>query len=90
MEFGAMFLADLPVRRLVDLAKRSEEAGFEYFWLNDCDVLFENHWPIFALIASETERIKIGPLVTNPVTRHWTVTAGMFATLNEIDRKSVV
>jgi probable F420-dependent oxidoreductase len=79
-----MLLADLPVRRLVELAKRAEDGGFTYFWLNDCDILFENPWPIFALIADNTERIKIGPLVTNPVTRDLTVTAGLFATLNEI------
>lgn len=84
LQFGVMLLADLPVKRLLELARRSEEAGFDYFWLNDCDILFESPWPTLALVAEHTERIKIGPLVTNPVTRDWTVTAGLFATLNEI------
>lgn len=84
MRFGAMFLADLPVKRLVELAKTAESAGFDYFWLNDCDVLFRNPWPVFAHIAEHTDSIRMGPLVTNPVTRDWMVTAGLFATLNEI------
>jgi probable F420-dependent oxidoreductase len=79
-----MFLADPPVTRLVDLARRAEEAGFHYFWLNDAATHYEEPWPIFALIGEATERIKIGPLVTNPVTRDWACLAGTIATLNEI------
>ena len=84
MQFGAMFLADPPVSRLVDLARRAEAAGFDYFWLNDAATLYEEPWPIFALIGEATERIKIGPFVTNPVTRDWACLAGTIATLNEI------
>ncbi|HWL02842.1 MAG TPA: TIGR03842 family LLM class F420-dependent oxidoreductase, partial [Microbacteriaceae bacterium] len=31
-----------------------------------------------------TRKIKVGPFVTNPATRDWTVTASVFATLNEM------
>jgi probable F420-dependent oxidoreductase len=79
-----MFLADPPVSRLVDLARRAEQAGFDYFWLNDASTHYEEPWPIFALIGEATDRIKIGPLVTNPVTRDWATLAGTIATLNEI------
>lgn len=83
MKFGATFLARPPVTRLVDLAVRAEEAGFDYVFLNDCDTLFEDPWPVFSLIASETRSVHFGPCVTNPVTRDWSVLAGMVATLNE-------
>src|SRR5919204_2884087 len=37
-----------------------------------------------ALTAAATSRIKMGPCVTNPITRDPTVTASSLATLNEI------
>lgn len=84
MKFGATFLAHPPSSRIVDLAVRAEAAGFDYVFVNDCDTLFEDPWPIFALIAKETERVRIGPCVTNPVNRDWSVLAGLIATLDEM------
>ena len=39
---------------------------------------------IYAQILANTETIKVGPMVTNPLSRDWTVTASLFATLNEM------
>ena len=39
---------------------------------------------IYSQILANTSRIKVGPMVTNPITRDWTVTASLFATLNEM------
>ena len=35
-------------------------------------------------VVLQTNRITVGPFVTNPSTRDWTVTASVFATLNEM------
>src|SRR5690606_22557702 len=35
-------------------------------------------------ILANTHRVTVGPFVTNPATRDWTVTASVFATLNEM------
>jgi alkanesulfonate monooxygenase SsuD/methylene tetrahydromethanopterin reductase-like flavin-dependent oxidoreductase (luciferase family) len=84
VRFGATFLANPPAARLVELAVAAEAAGFDSVWLNDCDTLFEDPWPVFALIARETTKVKIGPCVTNPSNRDWSVTAGLLATLHDI------
>lgn len=84
MKFGAMVMASLEIDEIVDLAVRAEELGFESFWLNDADVLYWNSWPIFSVIAKETRRIKIGPCVTNLVTRPWVMVSGMLNSLQEI------
>ncbi|HEX6262767.1 MAG TPA: TIGR03842 family LLM class F420-dependent oxidoreductase, partial [Actinomycetota bacterium] len=47
-------------------------------------VLWQDVYPVFTLMANETERIRMGPLVTNPVTRDPTVTASVLATLDDI------
>ncbi len=83
MEFGALFLGDPPFDRVVDFAKLAEECGFDYVWTADSHILWMEPWLQYAVIARETERIKIGPMVTNPGTRDWTVLASLLATLNE-------
>jgi len=84
MKFGALFLGDPPWSRVVDLAKKAEEYGFDYVWTADSHILWMEPWLQYALIARETKRIKIGPLVTNPGTRDWSVVGSLMATLNEI------
>ena len=68
----------------MDLTKLAEGNGFEYAWLFDSHVLWQEVYPIFTLMAAATRRIKIGPCVTNPGTRDPSVTASALATLNEI------
>ena len=39
---------------------------------------------IYSQILARTHRVMVGAMVTNPATRDWTVTASLFATLNEM------
>ncbi|MHB1517248.1 MAG: TIGR03842 family LLM class F420-dependent oxidoreductase [Acidimicrobiales bacterium] len=84
MDFGLVVQTNPPARRVVELAKMAEEAGFSHFWTFDSCVLWEEPFVIYSQILSSTEHIKVGPMVTNPLTRDWTVTASLFATLNEM------
>src|SRR5438034_1869519 len=84
LSFGVCFAPDPPPSRWVDLTKLAEAQGFEYAWLFDSHVLWQEVYPIFTLMAANTRRIKMGPCVTNPVTRDPTVTASALATLNEV------
>lgn len=84
LTFGVCFMADPPVSRVVEMARLAEDNGFDYAWIWDSHVLWQEVYSIFALMAANTHRIKMGPCVTNPVTRDVTVTASALATLNEI------
>jgi probable F420-dependent oxidoreductase len=84
MDFGVTFMLDPPPSRVVEWAKLAEDQGFDYVWAWDSHVLWQEVYPLFTLIAANTERVKIGPCVTNPATRDVTVTASVLATLNEI------
>jgi probable F420-dependent oxidoreductase len=84
MQFGVCFAPDPPPRQWVDLAKQAERSGFDYVWMWDSHVLWQEVYPTFTLMATETERIRMGPLVTNPVTRDPTVTASVLATLDDL------
>jgi len=84
MEFGLVAQTNPPARDVIELAKRAEDAGFTYFWTFDSAVLWQEPFVIYSQILSSTTTIKVGPMVTNPLTRDWTVTASLFATLNEM------
>jgi probable F420-dependent oxidoreductase len=84
LSFGVCFMADPPVSRVVELTKLAEDSGFDHAWIWDSHVLWQEVYPIFALQAAATSRIRLGPCVTNPATRDPTVTASALATLTEI------
>src|ERR1700709_1681034 len=84
MEFGVVLQTNPPASRTVHLAKLAEQFGFDYAWTFDSHLLWQEPYVIYSQILAETRRIKVGPMVTNPATRDWTVTASLFATLNEM------
>jgi probable F420-dependent oxidoreductase len=84
MKFGVVLQTTPPSRRVVDLAKRAESYGFEYVWTFDSHILWQEPYVIYSQILAETRNVIVGPMVTNPATRDWTVTASTFATLNEM------
>ena len=84
LSFGVTFMTDPPVSETVGRTVLAEENGFSHAWTWDSHVLWQDPYPIFALMAAGTERIHLGTCVTNPVTRDPTVTASAMATLNEI------
>jgi probable F420-dependent oxidoreductase len=84
MDFGVVLQTDPPATRVIDLAKRAETYGFTHAWTFDSHLLWEEPFVIYSRILNETHRLVVGPMVTNPATRDWTVTASLFATLNEM------
>ena len=84
MDFGMVLQADPPAWRVVDLAVKAETLGFSHAWLFDSHVLWQEPYVIFSQMLSATNRMIVGPMVTNPGTRNWTVTASHYATLNNM------
>ena len=84
MDFGAVLQTNPPASRTVHLAKLAEQYGFSHLWTFDSHILWQEPYVIYSQILAETNRITVGPMVTNPATRDWTVTASVFATLNEM------
>ena len=81
MDFGVVLQTDPPASRVVELARMAEDLGFSHVWTFDSHVLWQEPFVIYSRILAETERVVVGPMVTNPGTRDWTVLASMFATL---------
>jgi probable F420-dependent oxidoreductase len=84
MDFGVVLQTNPPAWRTVALAQRAEEHGFSHVWTFDSHLLWQEPYVIYSAILAATNRVVVGPMVTNPATRDWTVTASVFATLNEM------
>ena len=84
MDFGLVLQTDPPAREVVRLMKDAEDAGFRYGWTFDSCVLWQEPFVIYSQILAATSSMVVGPMVTSPGTRDWSVLASTFATLNEL------
>ena len=84
MDFGLVLQNDPPADLLVARMRRAEDAGFTHGWTFDSAVLWQEPFVIYSRILEHTRRMVVGPMVTNPSTRTWEVTASTFATLNDM------
>ena len=84
MDIGVVLQTTPPAARVIDLAKRAETYGFSHVWTFDSHILWQEPYVIYSQILAETRNVIVGPMVTNPATRDWTVTASTYATLNEM------
>ena len=84
MDFGLTLQTDPPASRLIELFQQAERLGFSHAWTFDSHILWQEPYVIHSQILSATERMMVGPLVTNPASRDPTVTASVFATLNDM------
>jgi alkanesulfonate monooxygenase SsuD/methylene tetrahydromethanopterin reductase-like flavin-dependent oxidoreductase (luciferase family) len=58
----------------VRLGKIADSLGFDRFGVSDtAPLLYHSCYPAVTALLLETERIRVGPYVTNPVSRHWSV-----------------
>ncbi len=79
-----------PIMKTVEMARLAEEGGFSHVWVPDAQTIYRDVYEVLALCARSTDRVRLGPGVTNPVTRHPTVTASAICTLNEISKGRAV
>ena len=84
MDFGVVLQTNPPASRTVELARQAETYGFSHVWTFDSHLLWQEPFVIYSAILAATRRVTVGPMVTNPATRDWTVIASLFATLNEM------
>ena len=69
------------IERFVSLGARAEAIGAHAMWIVDSQLAMKDAYMALAVLARETKTLKIGPGVTNLVTRHETVVANAMTTL---------
>jgi 5,10-methylenetetrahydromethanopterin reductase len=90
LKFGIGLKPDenpLDIARLVELAERN---GLSHAWIVDSQLLSYDVYVTLALSAAVTSNIKLCTGVTNPYTRHPTVTANSIMSINEVSNGRAV
>ena len=82
-EFGVGLFPTEPLPKMIHLAKLSEELGYSHVWVGDSHLIWREAYVNMAAVALNTSKVKIGTGVTNPLTRHPSVVASAYATLEE-------
>jgi len=80
---GVLLNAEYALRDLIELGRLSEELGYHQLWYTDVRMFRECYLGLAAL-AAHTQRILLGPGVTDPFSRHPAVTAATIATFDEL------
>ncbi|HLH21465.1 MAG TPA: LLM class flavin-dependent oxidoreductase [Chloroflexota bacterium] len=81
--FGVGFWGSLDARRLLEEVQLAEQLGYDAVWIGDSQLLWREAYVLLGAAAALTRRVRLGISVTNPVTRHPTVTASAALTLQE-------
>lgn len=79
-------IATMPrsVDATVELARVAESVGADVFGIGEGPFLHHDVYTSATACLLATERIPVGPLVTNPVIRHWTTHASTARTLDAL------
>lgn len=83
-DFSVGMGRNLKLDEVVTHAQVAEESGFKQMTLIDSQNLCRDVYGMMTMAAVNTSRIHIGHGVTNPFTRHPSVTANATATINEL------
>ncbi len=69
--------------RLIEIARSLEEWGFSAFWYPD-EKFFRDCYIGLSLVAMNTRKLRLGPCITDPYSRHPILTAQSIGSLAEI------
>ncbi len=81
---SVMLHPEVPVARVVELARRAEELGFERVWIPDEGLATRDVMVTLTAIAAATGRIGVGTGIVNPYSRHPALSAAAVAAVDEL------
>ena len=84
IDFSVGFGRHMSIKKVAEHARAAEANGFKQMTNIDSQNLSRDVYSMMTIAALNTERILIGPAVTQPYTRHPTVTANAIGTINEL------
>ncbi len=82
--FGVELHEYLDAATLLEEIRLAERLGYAAVWLGDSQLIWREMYVLLGAAATSTQHILLGSGVTNPVTRHVSVSASALVTLQEL------
>ncbi len=79
---GHLLCEDFPL--YMEAAKHMDQGGYDRLWSVDSQMLWEDAYVYGAYALEHTTQIQFGSAVSNPITRHYSVSASAMATLGAL------
>ena len=91
MNLGFNFIPTGPVPEAIELCRQAEGSGFRWLGVVDSQLITRELYVTYAAYLLSTSRARFIPMVSNPLTRHPSVTASAMLSLHELssDRASL-
>jgi 5,10-methylenetetrahydromethanopterin reductase len=86
IHLGVNLIPETDTDTMVRLAVEAEQLGFTRCRVYDEGLVTRDVYVVMTAIAEATEKVVIGPGITNPYTRHPAQTASAIASLDEVSR----
>lgn len=90
MKFDIGILGTEPLPVIVEQVKLAESLGYDTVWITDSHLVCRELWVTLGACAMATSRVRLGPGIAVPHTRHVSVTASAAATLDDLAPGRVV
>ena len=84
MRFGVGLFPAGPAAETIRWAQLADDLGYDSVWVGDSHLIWRELYILLGAMGVTTSKVKLGPCVTNAVTRHLTVTAAAMATLHDL------
>src|SRR5262245_19720594 len=78
----SVLIGSIDPRETASLARQYEHDGWDGIYCVDSQCIGADVYAQLTLVAAATERVELGPWVTNPATRHPAVTANAITTVD--------
>lgn len=83
MQLGIQFQPPLAIPRLIEVARRADDLGYDSFWLTDSSI-GNDPFALLGAIASVTRRIHLGTAVASIFHRHPVTLASVARTIDDV------
>lgn len=81
--FGVSLVCD-DLAKLPEWVRTVDDCGFDVIGLTDSPALYPETYVSGVIVAQHTDRVRFGPRVTNPISRHPIVAASAIGALDEL------
>lgn len=88
--FGLSVIPERNPDQVIDLCIAAERLGFDYIWMADEGPEFYDPFVMLSLVASKTNKIKLGTGITNPYMRHPALIASAILSLHAVSHGRAV